>query len=120
MVSSPAVQVLSKLTKRNNLQPSSAQPFAARLNPCPSFDSLFPSCSGTVQIDQAKKSNLDRVWVGSDYSAMAGGARSSSGTACGRGVAAGEYAGNSRVNPAAIKQGRASSSTRPGTYPPHV
>ena len=31
------------------LKPSSAQLITARLNPCPSFDSLFPSLSGAVQ-----------------------------------------------------------------------
>src|SRR5882757_1012981 len=42
------------------LKPSSAQPITARLNPCPSFDSLFPSLSGAVQIGQPK--NL--IWTG--------------------------------------------------------
>jgi hypothetical protein len=30
------------------LKPSSAQTITARLNPCPSFDSLLPSLSGAV------------------------------------------------------------------------
>src|SRR6267154_4291205 len=42
------------------LKPSSAQTITARLNPCPSFDSLFPSRSGAVQIGQPK--NL--MWTG--------------------------------------------------------
>src|SRR6266481_9921863 len=42
------------------LKPSSAQTITARLNPCPSFDSLFPSLSGAVQIGQPK--NL--IWTG--------------------------------------------------------
>jgi hypothetical protein len=41
------------------LKPSSAQTITARLNPCPSFDSLFPSLSGAVQIGQPK--NL--IWT---------------------------------------------------------
>jgi hypothetical protein len=36
------------------LKPSSARTITARLNPCPSFDSLFPSLSGAVQIGQPK------------------------------------------------------------------
>src|SRR6267154_2197626 len=46
------------------LKPSSAQPITARLNPCPSFDSLFPSLSGAVQIGQPK--NL--IWTGVKFS----------------------------------------------------
>src|SRR5713226_5122157 len=42
------------------LKPSSAQTITARLNPCPSFNSLFPSLSGAVQIGQPK--NL--IWTG--------------------------------------------------------
>ena len=42
------------------LKPSSAQTITARLNPCPSLDSLFPSLSGAVQIGQPK--NL--IWTG--------------------------------------------------------
>src|SRR5258708_37749746 len=34
------------------LKPSSAQTITARLNPCPSFDSLCPSLSGAVQIGE--------------------------------------------------------------------
>ena len=43
------------------VKPSSAQTITARLNPCPSFDSLFPSLSGAVQIGQPK--NLIRTGV---------------------------------------------------------
>src|SRR6267154_6351969 len=50
------------------LKPSSAQPFTARLNPCPSFDSLFPSLSGAVQVDQPK--NL--IWTGVKFSRPTG------------------------------------------------
>src|SRR5450631_1306608 len=48
--------------------------FTARLNPCPSFDSLFPSllgsvkASGAVQIDQLK--NL--IWTGLKLSRPSG------------------------------------------------
>src|SRR5713226_5416319 len=46
------------------LNPSSAQTITARLNPCPSFDSLFPSLSGAVGIGQPK--NL--IWTGVKFS----------------------------------------------------
>src|SRR5258705_384226 len=41
------------------LKPSSAETITARLNPCPSFNSLFPSLSGAVQTGQPK--NL--IWA---------------------------------------------------------
>src|SRR5258708_34721796 len=50
------------------LKPSSAQPITARLNPCPSLDSLFPSLSGAVQIGQPK--NL--IWTGVKFSRPCG------------------------------------------------
>jgi hypothetical protein len=45
-----------------HLKPSSAQTITARLNPCPSFDSLFPNLSGAVQIGQPK--NLLKIPIG--------------------------------------------------------
>jgi hypothetical protein len=44
------------------LKPSSAQTITARLNPCPSFDSLFPSLSGAVQVGQPKNV-IWTVWL---------------------------------------------------------
>src|SRR5713226_6232516 len=45
------------------LKPSSAQTITARLNPCPSFEGLFPSLSGAVQNWPTEKSNSDRCEV---------------------------------------------------------
>src|SRR6266851_3064122 len=45
------------------LKPSSAQTITARLNPCPSFDSLCPSLSGAVQIAQPKNLKPDIITI---------------------------------------------------------
>src|SRR5882757_7815420 len=45
------------------LKPSSAQTITARLNPCPSFDSLCPSLSGAVQIGQPKNLKPDIITI---------------------------------------------------------
>jgi hypothetical protein len=58
----------SRKSVPQRLKPSSAQSFTARVNPCPSFDGLFPSLSGAVQIDQPK--NL--IWTGVKFSRPTG------------------------------------------------
>jgi hypothetical protein len=40
---------LSRKPYLRGLKPSSAEPFTARLKPCPSFDSLFPRLLGSAK-----------------------------------------------------------------------